>query len=889
MNNGIGKSIYQRINGGFGLPFMKQNQQIRGILVEKNGQSIRIDTGNKRLMELKLNREIDAKTGDVVVIDKRDILQSRAVALAQNTLKQEEIGIYSKMLQSFNLPIKDELLSGLKTLDMQGIQLSKENLLTLMMSKNQLDSIYDGLDYDTAIGLMEEEIDIENEPISRVAASLEEVKSKGQGFSIARFLKDQFNISTDEAERIATELYGGKMGKDYTDIIKALNKAGIDITRKNVDRVNDIFTKLHQLKDLGEDTIINTIKNKLEASIDNLVKLKNSVTRSIIAVDEKIGQYASRLYESNTQRSERITERDLILMEEEIKTLLSKEGLNANKENIRLAKELIKEQVPVSAENIESINNIRAAIRELASKLDHQRIGELLRDNVNVEKASVTSLVKMLQDLENSEKLSDSMKLLTKEEKAAIGNILDSLKSLKTIKDEDLVTLLKKGVDIKLADIEKLVTVNSKSQEDIKLQDTQLLATYNASVEMSEVLNQVRAVSFNAIAFHINNSYDLTLEQFARSHNAFMGIAGSGDASASEHSIAVKDSANVQGVQNSEIIKALMNQQMPVNKAFADKLLHIKNQLSYIKDNVTTNIIAKSLEDQLSLTKLEIDKTASYIREYNGTDKVALLQEAIPQMPANRQHLLAMLMKNGMPMSLKSVKELSMLFNNKSNIAHDLKELMALLAKDSNEGQELGEKLQAGIKELLAGTKQGKLEADRFYEELDKTLRLLQDNAGLLDKETRRSLENKIEKIKDTLEAQQQLNKNDTCFQMPVFMKEELRNLQIYVMNKKKNTKKIDPQNMSILLNMETASVGNLCIYAAVNNRSVMLKIGLDQPEYKRIVEPQAKVLIGLMKDIGYDVKEVGFRVNEEQSMLDMLNHTEHEESLMKHYIDMKI
>ena len=887
MNSVIGKSIFQRVNGGFGLPFMNQNQKLRGVLVDKDGQSIKIDVGNKRLMELKLNREIDSKPGDVVVIDKRDILESRQVKTVNSPLKREEVGVYSKILHSFNLPIKDELLGGLKALDVQGMQLSKENLLNLMMSKNQLDTICDSLDYDKAVELMEKDIDIEKDPINKVATSLEELKEIGKSFSVTKFLKNQFNMSTEEAEKVAKELFGSKMGKDYTDIIKALDKAGIDITKKNIERVNDIFSKLHQLRDLGEDTIIGSIKNKIDASIDNLVKLKNSVTRGIVAVDEKLSQYTSRLYEASSHTSKGVSERDLLLMEEEIKDILRKDGHSTSKENIQLAKELIKGQMPVTSENIEKINSIKAAIGELITNLDHQKVSELIKQNVIIEKETVTDIVELLKKLEETDKAL-ALKNFSSEEKEGIAEVLNRLKSLKSIKDEDLVSLLKRNVDFKISDLDKLVLTNGKLFNDVELQDTKLMATYTATIEMSQALSDIKDINFNSIAFHLNNKFDLTLEQLAKSNRGFItNVLTEG----SNSLVSKEELASLRGTQNTEVIRALINQRMPVNQFFVDKLQHIKNQLTFIKEGVTASIVAKSVDNQIALTKLDIDKTVSYIKEYNGTDKVAALQEALPLMATNRQHLLAMMMKNAMPISLKGVKDIAMLLNNKQNITQDIKELLELFDGDKKEGieTEAASKLQTTLKELAVGNKQGKLNADKIYEELSKAIKLLESSSGQLNKEQRQAIENKIEKLKDTLEVQQQLNNNDTCFQMPVLMNEELKNLQIYVMNKKKNTKKIDPQNMSILLNMETNSVGNLNIYVAVSNKNVMLKVGLDKPEFKRVIEPQAKVLIDLMKDIGYEVKEVGFRVNDEQTMLDMLNHTEHEESIMKHYIDIKI
>lgn len=880
MSNGIGRSIFQKFNGGFGLPFMPEKNKIKGILTEKDGKSIKIDIGGNRRMELQLRREIEGKTGELVVIDKKDVVNSSLEKQASTPLKQEEAGLYSKILQSFNMPIKDELLGALKILDIHGIQLSKENLLSLMMSQNQLTSVIDGLDYDTAIGLMDKAVDIERDPLQKVAASVEELKEGNKGSSIIKYLRSQFKMSADEAERIAAELYGSKMGKDYTDIIKALDKAGIEISKKNVDRLHEIFSKLQKLKNVGDELLISSIKNKVEATIDNLVKLKDAVTKGIVAADERLGGYVASLYEANTYKADKVTEKELLLLEEDIKELLAKEGYRASDENIRLAKELIKAKLPVAAESLEKVSAIKQALKELISVLDSEKAALLLKENVSIEREAITALLDKIKGLEKAEaggSLSGDMPRGLKEE---ISSILTKLSNLKAIKDEDLVALLRRGIDFKLSDLERLTASNVRISDNLAATEPKLAAAYQAAVSTAEALQQVKSISFNTIAFHLNHKMELTLQQIAQSNRT---------ASNESHSLVKEAEAKPHG-QNNEIIRALINHKMPVNQLFIDKLQNIKKQLAFLQEGITSNIAVKAVEEQVSLMKLELGKAVDYVKGFAEADKLGALKEAVPQLTSNKQHLLAMMMKNSIPLTLKGLKELSMLYNNRLNLTQGINELSELLRKNGMEGlSDDVAKLPASIKSLAAGLKGGKNDANSFYEELFNTLELISSNSGSLDKESRLALDNKMDKIREVIELQQQMNKNDTSFQIPVILNEELKNLQIYVMNKKKNTKKIDPQNMSILLNMETSSVGNLCIYAAVAHKSIVLKIGTENSEYRKAIEPQAKVLVNLMKDIGYEVKELGFRVNEEQSMLDILNHTEHEETVMKHYFDMRI
>ncbi len=271
---------------------LNTTSKIRGTVVEVNENDVTIDTGNKKLLNLKLKESIDAKAGDTVVIDKKNIIESKKVDDIKNekTTENEKIE-YSDILKRLDIDVNDENLEAVKTLKNNDISITKENIMSFVYSKKTLDDIIVNLDYDSAVKIMDKGVDIENDSLQKIADTIKEVKNEKESFSFLKLFKNKKELTTDEAEKITEKLYGSKMGKDITDIVKTLYKKNVNITKKNIERVNDIFYKLDKLQDIEEETFIDTVKNNISPTIDNLYSIKNFVKKGAIKVADKIRLY----------------------------------------------------------------------------------------------------------------------------------------------------------------------------------------------------------------------------------------------------------------------------------------------------------------------------------------------------------------------------------------------------------------------------------------------------------------------------------------------------------------------------------------------------------------------------------------------------------------------
>ncbi|SNS48139.1 hypothetical protein SAMN05446037_101134 [Anaerovirgula multivorans] len=891
MNN----NIFQRVTTGIPQQLYGGNTssfKIRGTLVEKNDNMIKLSIGGNKIIEAQLKGSIKGEVGDTVAIDKKYILQSK---LIQEKNPNQELGKNSNVASGHE---KDGVAN---TLEKYGVIATKENVQLFMDSKASLDKVIKGLDYDTAIKLIKKNVDIEEESLEKLADMVEKTKGEKEGFSFFKLFSKKKNMTLEEAEKTASQLYGNKMGKDFTDVIKALHKAGVEITKGNVEKINNIFAKLENLQDIQEDTIIDSLKNKIEASIDHLYKMKNAITKNVIAVEEKISQFANQAYETMNHAIDTISERELKGMEEQIKALLTASDIEVTEENVRLAKELIRNGMEVSPENMEKVEEIKNAVRELNLLLNHERAAQLLRSGVQIERENILSLVQHIKEnieLEGNYEVKDK---LFQEEK--INNILDTIKNLQNIDEKQLLQLIKKGADFKLSNLQLLTEKGSNSTFDIQELDSSMKTIYQQHVKTLQTLQQLKTLDFDSIARHIGNRYPNTLNGLLHSHqmmeNSERVTENPQRAAIENYVVKNAEALGVRGsIMDIEAARALLKSNIPLNRGNLLGLYEINSHVENIRENLSSYMVTQLAQKGATIEEIELAKLSSYIDE-NPVNRMDInkrfedikgIIQNIGSIGGEKDSLLSLLVKNAIPTDLKEVNKLSLFVNNKQQIAVETDKILKILAKsDKQDLRELEAKMKGFLKEATGETKAGRFDAEKTYQQLGKWMKAVEEKGHLLGEAEREAFQKSSGSLRDALVLQSQLSKEDTVLQLPVMMENQLKNLQIYIMDKKKGGRKIDPNDMSILLNFDTNNMGNVNVYTNVNYKKIVLKIGVKKQVDKEIFEENTRQIQEMLKNLGYELKEMSFKVAEENHLFSMVEETTGLLQPTKNFLDIKI
>lgn len=749
MNNIRGKIIYHGVIDSY--IKVPSRSKIKGTLLEVNENKIKISIGNERALDITLNKPIDAEVGEDIVIDRRNVVESKLVKQTDEMADGEQTAQsaqnkYDYILESLDIPINDESIEAVKSLENYGIDITKENILSFMLAKEQLSNIGEKLDYDIAVRLVEKDINFEKESLQKVLQEIQKLQGKKRPFSFLRFLGIKKDMSTEEAEKIAYKIYGDKTGKDVTDIIKALDKAGLDTSKKNIEAIDNVFSKLHNIKDIEDKTIIDSVKNKIETSIDNLYKLKNAIVGGIIEVEQKLGQLASKVYWAYSGAGGTITEKELTQMEGDIRGRLQYMEIKVTDEIVKLSKDVISRGLDLTKENLQKIMFVKGAVIGLNFGLDYEKTALLMASGVEVEKLDVVELRDMI-------------------------------------------------------DIERSI---ENTEHDIE--------------------HDMEQISIEPDTGYIPVEKDIAL-----------------------------DSDRFETLEPVENI-LVKNESTEQAKTDKDILTDVKR----------TEEIAYKMRSMVDMLK------------------------HIP--PEGKNTIISLLMKNAMPLTLKEVQNLSFFLGNQRQIGHQLDEILNLIDKNENmEIIKITEELKQVVNKINKNIKEGKQIEEEPYKEVVSLLKELENKSSFLTKEDKGILQKNGERLLDSLELQLQLNREDIVLQLPLIMNEYLKNLQIYIMKDKKGGKKIDPQNMSILLNFDTNNMGNVNIYVAVNYKNVVMKMGLAGKEDRDLIEKYSNELEEHLESLGYNLKDLSFRINEDSHIFSMTDEIEERNPRIKRLLDVRI
>ncbi len=119
--------------------------------------------------------------------------------------------------------------------------------------------------------------------------------------------------------------------------------------------------------------------------------------------------------------------------------------------------------------------------------------------------------------------------------------------------------------------------------------------------------------------------------------------------------------------------------------------------------------------------------------------------------------------------------------------------------------------------------------------------------------------------------GQQLLSKNDhhqpnlqtLLFQLPILLKDQTVNLQVFV-NSRNKGEQLDWENCSLYFLLETKKLGEVGIALQVTDRNLTITLKNDKPDFQRNIEPFAKACVHRLKDVGYNVRGLHFKAMNE-------------------------
>lgn len=701
---------------------------IEGILVEKNGKDIVVEKNIENIKvqySLRLKEEIAGNIGEIVTIPKEDILSVKMEEVeSEETENNQEVKNNIRraedILRELGLEFTKENIRLIEFLLKNNLPITIDTINSYIKSKEYIEKIVDNLDPNSFVKLMEKGINIEEENLQKVAESLEEIKNE-KSFSLKRLLRLERDFTYKEAEQIAKEIYGHKMGKDVYDIIIALHREKVPITKENIDKAVEIMAKVQDLKNLKYETYVSIIKNEKIFNIENLYKINNSYTNSV--VDANIN---AKTFETFTILKDTSVDG--------LKEMLMELDLEVNVENINILRAFIVNDMAMDKSSYNKIISMKNAVKELLNLLDEDDVVKLEKKGVSVLEEDIYKLVEEIKTEDSSGFNKNNLSSTLVSDRSKIEEIKKDLSILGKIKDEDLLLLIKNNEDFTIKSLREIIVSNTYKGSNLEEK------TLNKVIYISTIFNTLgEELSAKLVSFTISKYGSPTLE------NLFMSKK---EINTSRETIVPVDTIDRGGIFE-EYIKA--------------------------RNSITVNVVKESIKESVSLENMPLNELNNYIqRKVNRYKETQRLIEEIKELRGNEERILPTILKNGLPMTIKEIKEIKSLLDN------------------------------------LDLYKRGK-----DYE----------NNNGLINLSNGSSMDMNQEKgnkgMKDYIEIEKAADK-DLVIQLPVDINDDYKNLNIIIPDINKG---IDKNNMDFYLNLETSNLGRLKVEVKVIGKEVHVDI----------------------------------------------------------------
>lgn len=304
------------------------------------------------------------------------------------------------------------------------------------------------------------------------------------------------------------------------------------------------------------------------------------------------------------------------------------------------------------------------------------------------------------------------------------------------------------------------------------------------------------------------------------------------------------------------------------NNEIKDPLVgEIKKELEkFIMDNLKSNLIDKSNLDNNS--KLFIEKAITHLKEnVSGFEKSSLFQDK----------------------SIDSV--LKNIFNNLSekSASKPADNLNQTIEKSVYE-KELKDVFDKFYVKIDDNTSSKDLHVKKVYKDMFEKLEVIKSAIEQHSIPNKEDIINKIDNLQSSIKFINDLNNHSTYIQIPLNIFDKNTTGELYVLKKGSRSKKIDPQNASVLISLNTQNLGQINSLISVNKKNISLNIRVEEQAIIGFIKENYIELYNSLSNRGYKLVDVKYRlIDEEITPINAESTIQKELDLLRQSIDYKI
>lgn len=793
------------------------NMLIKGTVLEKDGKNIRMKTDDNVLLDIVTKNDLTVSQREILTIKKSQIESMTKLSDEKVEEEREKRDEDVKELEKVDVPVTKENLDALKHLKNSNIPATKENILKFVALKSSINNLAN-IDINLIVNLMNSNTDIRNESVFDLFNMAKSTKSSlSDKFTTILENKVKSPISYDKAREISMDIYGSKMGKDIQDIIISLEQNNVEINKDTIDTIHDVFSKLYNLRDITDEDVAKSLQIDDNVSIDTLYNIKNFISTS----------YISSSNASYSQKTEIPTDKQLESMEDEILNTLKDMGFTS--EEISIAKAILKQGKDINEQDILVIKEIRDDLSTLQNLLDKDIAAMLIKSDIDISSMDIRQLLNEVNNIIQSMEDISTVVFTEKENEMAIS-LLDAIKQinsntiLSNISAKSILSLSNTNNNLYNKFFSESLNNNFASYEN------------SISLKASIVLNKIESIDFSLIDYRNDNI--------------------------SLNYIASKNSIFKQNFEDEPKLEKL-NYQTTYTQSI-DIKVEINSHYQYLRANMRASNIIQILNDNIDPMATDIRTLSNIVNVQNARQKEIFdIFNSMEKRDVN--FAVSNIISNNQSPTLQNVKKSIDIYKNEDNYI----DILDKIIKDSdnyefNDVSRIVRNIQRHLENQKNKTK------DEFRENIQNIFQELSNLESAInsDKKPEKSiLQNHIKNLSENIKQSQKLSQNNDMLQIPFHMNGESNNANVFAKNNKAKKGKINPDDMSVLIDLNTKNLGKMGFFIKVENKKLSIKISGNDESMKKI-KSDVLSLDKNLSSLGYNIDFINISSPEENAKL---------------------
>lgn len=793
------------------------NMLMKGTVLEKDGKNIRMKTDDNVLLDIVTKNDLTVSQREILTIKKSQIESMTKLSDEKVEEEREKRDEDVKELEKVDVPVTKENLDALKHLKNSNIPATKENILKFVALKSSINNLVN-IDINLIVNLMNNNTDIRNESVFDLFNMAKSTKSSlSDKFTTILENKVKSPISYDKAREISMDIYGSKMGKDIQDIIISLEQNNVEINKDIIDTIHDVFSKLYNLRDITDEDVAKSLQIDENVSLNTLYNVKNFIAKSVITPSSA----------SYNQKTEIPTDKQLESMEDEILNTLKDMGFTS--EEISIAKAILKQGKDINEQDILVIKEIRDDLSTLQNLLDKDIAAMLIKSDIDISSMDIRQLLNEVSNIIQSMEDIASVVFTEKENEMAIS-LLDAIKQinsntiLSNISVKSILSLSNTNNDLYNKFFGEGLNNNFVSYEN------------SISLKASIVLNKIESIDFNLID-HRNDNISLNY-------------------------IADKNSIFKQNFEN-EIKFEKLNYQTSYTQSI-DIKVEINSHYQYLRANMRATNIIQMLNDNIDPMATDIRTLSNIVSVQNAKQKEIFdIFNSMEKRDVN--FAVSNIISNNQSPTLQNVKKSINIYKNEDNYIDILDKIIEDSDKyEFNDVSRIVKNIQRHLENQKNKTK------DELRENIQNIFQELSNLESAInsDKKPEKSiLQNHIKNLSENIRQSQKLSQNNEMVQIPFYMNGESNNANVFAKNNKAKKGKINPDDMSVLIDLNTKNLGKMGFFIKVENKKLSIKISGNDDSMKKI-KSDVLSLDKNLSSLGYNIDFIDISSPEENAKL---------------------